>query len=168
MTGGDPVLAGTLGAVFPAKFNGKIKSADQKIAAVVKKGITKGARPYVTGKPSASKMQNYYDKTADGVKAIVANKSGLQFVDDATGEITSRLPQSVAEYAQAIEQTKNKVFNLYNDLAIKAGDKGATFNARPIVSKLKTLRPILNIILTQDNTLQNLSPRLKSCTDKIP
>jgi hypothetical protein len=115
-----------------------VSQADKEIELAVKRGITKGIRPSVGGKQTAARNQEYFSRVRQGVEMIVDNKDGLQFSDDA-GNMVSRLPQSVADYASAIEQTKRPIFQAYTQMAEEAGNAGAMFNASPVINKLTSV-----------------------------
>ncbi len=115
-----------------------VASADKQIDLAVRRGITKGIRPTVGGKQTASRNTQYLKKVRQGVEMIVANKDALSFADEA-GNMVNRLPQSVNDYAQAIEQTKRTIFEAYTQMAQEAGDAGATFNASPVINKLASV-----------------------------
>src|SRR3990167_1762011 len=115
---------------------GIFQATQQGISQVVKKGISKGVRPTVTGKGTAQRTGEYWRRVQQGVVEIVKNQDNLGFVDE-LGTPVSRLPKNLPEYAQAIERTKAKVYQTYATLSQQAGDVGARFSAKGIVSKLE-------------------------------
>jgi hypothetical protein len=110
---------------------------EKKAASAVEKGFSKGVKPLDYGKKGYSAFNDVYEKGADAVKAIAEHRGSVQLVDEA-GETIAR-PRTVLEFAQAIEKTKQSIYNQYHQMAVEAGDAGAKFDAMPIVNKIKTV-----------------------------
>jgi hypothetical protein len=103
----------------------------------IKEGVSKGIKPTVVGKPSQAKMTGFYDKAKDAINTIADNRDNIKIVDE-EGEAVHH-PRSALEMAQAIDQAKKVIYNKYHDMALKAGDQGATVNVQPIVDNLKKI-----------------------------
>lgn len=123
-----PVIFGGKSAL---KSGGEALSNQAKIA--VKKGIAKGIRPTVVGKRTASQIKNYYDNAVTAVEKIVRNKEDLKLTDF-DGNPSGKLPTTLNEFSQAIEQTKRKIFEEYDSLAKEGGLKK---ERRPLKYPLK-------------------------------
>ncbi len=115
--------------------------------------ITKAIRPSVSGKKSMGQVTKYYDKARMAINTIYNNKSELQFIDEA-GQVTNKLPESLSEFSSAIEQTKNKVFNTYNNIANQAGEQGAFINLNPIAQEIEKV--------ASNKTISTLYPEVKN------
>lgn len=100
------------------------KTVDKVVDAIIDESISKAVKPSNT-KKTLSQALTYKGKAREGVKAIVANKEALRFIDDAGEEVTGRVPQSLNEATQAIDQTKKLVFQKYDALDKAAGKVGA-------------------------------------------
>jgi hypothetical protein len=109
-----------------------VKKTDQ----LIDRAIYKAIRPGVEGQRAFSTMANYQQRARTAVKEIVRNKDNLGLVDD-FGNATSRLPQSLSDFSQAIDATKRKIFEKYDSMATEAGQAGAKVELAPIVEQLK-------------------------------
>ena len=108
----------------------------------VNKGIvdqfTKAVKPTVVGKNTAGAVEKYNQDALDALHAINANKGNLVYSD---GVGMARNPQSLQELAEAIPQTKQQVYKLYNDITKEATGQGATVD---ISSSSKELDSVIN------------------------
>ena len=116
----------------------QVANLETKLSDVVRTGISKGIKPTLGTKATLGKTDALYKSATDGVKAIILNKDNLGLTDEA-GASVSRVPQSVADYAKAIESTKSRIYKEYIDLAQQAGEQGVKFNASDIVGKLQKI-----------------------------
>lgn len=121
------------------------KAAD-KLDKIIDEGVSKGIKPTVVGKPSLARMEGFYDNAKQAVKTIAENRSDIKIIDDA-GEVVAH-PRTSAEFAQAIDQAKKKIYKQYHDMSVKAGDGGASFD-------LSTVKSELNKISSSDNLKMN-------------
>ncbi len=106
------------------------------INAFITKNYTKAVRPSVAGMGSAPQVASYENKTINAVNSIVENKPNLQLLTD-TGETVNKLPSTLKEFSQAIDQTKGQIFKQYDALASASGQAGAKVDLQPIVSELR-------------------------------
>lgn len=89
-----------------------------------------------TAKKTMGQAEKYNNDVLNALRTIKANVNDLNIIDE-TGEIAAgRLPQSINELAQGLEQTKSLVFKQYDDLAKQAGTQGVTIDARPIADEV--------------------------------
>ena len=146
LTGAGAAIA--LGAVVPpvAKGIGSVAMSAAKSAKMAIQGLdpavkvvqqfTKAIRPTVVGKADAGQIDAYNARAVDAVKSVVGNKQNLQLVDK-YGELSQgKLPESLNEFTQAIEQTKSKIFNQYNALQAQSGKAGAMVDLTPIANEV--------------------------------
>lgn len=96
---------------------------------------TKAVRPTVVGKATATQMDTANSRAVEAVKSIVANKGDLNILDQ-YGEPTGKLPETLHQFSQAIEQTKAKIFQQYDALQSQAGEAGAKVDLTPISEEL--------------------------------
>ena len=118
-------------SMFPKVVSAKDvdKAIDQTIMRVAKPAGVKG---------NIGQVQKYQSSARDAVKIIYANKDNLGLVDD-MGDSVVKLPENRVDFANAIANTKEQIFNQYDALAKQAKDKGAYFNPYNITENLKTV-----------------------------
>lgn len=126
------------------------KVAAQSDAAIVD-NFTRGVKPTVTGKSTSSQIGSYNTKVVDAVKTIVENKGALKLTDE-FGDPTGKLPENPRQFGQAIEQAKQEIFNRYDSMTKRAGEKGATVDLLPVVDELNKV--------AKDSVTKDLHPEL--------
>ncbi len=127
---------GIVGGKAAGAFGRKLYPAvDQALTRIIDTGIAKGIRPSVAGKKTSSQVGEYAQKARDAVRTIFANKDNLRLTDE-FGEQTAKLPQSLVQFGQAIEQTKRAIFKQYDEMSKAAGKYGPTINMERIAGKL--------------------------------
>lgn len=134
---------GVLGTAFPLVGAGArniysrvttpaITRAKQEVQVQFEKGV----KPNLPGKTTPTTRTKYNNQIAEGVSVINNNKAGLQFVDDLGDTVTGRAPRTLKEFADSIEQTKDRIFTQYDNLATRAGDAGVQVDVLPIANEL--------------------------------
>jgi hypothetical protein len=112
---------------------------DQQIADTVRKTFEKAIRPPTSGKGTYTRTEKYYKDAQGSVESIINNKKNLSLTDPTTGEaITGKLPTTLAQHADAIEQTKTAIFHKYDDLAKTAEMTGRGVNTSSLVDELRS------------------------------
>ena len=119
----------TLGAAITQN---RAEAAEQAITSLYARGV----RPSIAGKGTFGAVEGYNAKARDAISSIVANKPNLSFDN---GAVTGELPKSLAQFSEAVEQTKGRIFKEYDALAKQAGDRGAVVPLRGIVDELEKL-----------------------------
>lgn len=84
----------------------------------------KAIKPSVAGKTGPGQLEAYNNSVVHAVKTVADNKLNLSFEDANGNKVTGELPQSRAEFADAISQTKQVIFSQYDALAKKASGQG--------------------------------------------
>lgn len=130
------------------------KEAEQQIANTVKTGINKAIRPTVVGKGNAPQIAQYYNRTTDAVKNIVANRANLELTDASGNIVKNALPRTLSQFSEAIDQTKKTIFKQYDDLAKQAGEEGAFVSLKPVSRELAKL--------ADDQVMKDLYPNVAS------
>lgn len=110
-------------------------SEDALNAKIVDK-YNKAISPSVANKGTIGAKNAYNSNVVSGIKSIVENKDGLKFTDINGEEVTGRTPHSPMETAQAIDQTKQSIFNKYDALTKQAGGAGVKIDTAPIAGEL--------------------------------
>lgn len=107
-----------------------------EIKKTVRQGMAKAIKLTDKGKMTRSQVNQYFDKATAAVEEIVKNKENLRIIDK-DGNVTSKLPSTLDEFNQAIEQTKTNIFEQYDALTKEAGGKGIQVDLTPIARELK-------------------------------
>jgi hypothetical protein len=121
-------LPGAMAAANKAAFE-KAISADFKRA----------VKPSVSGKATSGQVQKYAGQARSAIDSIVENKPNLEFTYDTGQTKRGELPQSLEEFGDAIEQTKQSIFNQYDALAQNAEGAGAKVSLTPLSTELRTV-----------------------------
>lgn len=140
-TGAGEVVPFAVGATKGLGFAGKgvqdLSASRQlgKLEKKIEKGIDKGIKPRFTAeKKTVGGLDNYKVKASDAVMAIDEYKDKINLVDSYGDKIA--LPRNNAEFAQAIEKTKEQIFKEYSSMASAASEGGVRFSTDQIQSKL--------------------------------
>ena len=126
-----------------------LNSSEEAVQADIVNLFQKSIKP--TAKKTLAQGQRYENDVLNALKTIKANADNLN-VEDVTGELVSRTPQTLNELSQSLDQTKRLVFNQYDELAKQAGTGGAVVDARPIADEL--------VQVAQNKALQITNPEL--------
>jgi hypothetical protein len=113
-------------------------------------GINKGVRPPITKKEVMGQRERYMENAQIAVDEIIQNKDNLKMSDREGNVVSGKLPESLDQFSQAINQTKNKIFEEYDALSKQADTAGAAVNMAPIVTELDGI--------VSNRVLQTMSP----------
>ncbi len=127
---------GATGAIG-ANVLDKVMSVIKPDEAVIN-SYTKAVKPTIAGRTNFADTDIYNKKVTNGINAIIANKDNLSFNVGGVNE-TGRLPQSLMEFSDAINQTKQGVYSEYNALSKRAGQEGATIDLGSIGKQLDSV-----------------------------
>ncbi len=83
--------------------------------------FNKVIKPTITGKKTATRVKQAEANAVSAIDSIVENKKGLKLLDKDGIPVEGRLPQTLDEFSQSIEQTKKSVFQRYDALQQEAG-----------------------------------------------
>lgn len=72
------------------------------------------------------------------VRTIIDELDNIKIVDE-FGIPTNKPPQTLREFGQGIDGSKHIMFKRYNDIATKAGEKGAMVNLKTLESELTSI-----------------------------
>lgn len=128
----------------------ELRNVEANISQTVQSGIDKGVRPTVAGKSTHKQTQQYYGKAQNAVENIISNKGSLSLTDDFGEVVPDSTPQNLRQFSQAISQTKDKIYQQYNDMAMNSTGKGIDIDLSPISNELN---PIIN-----NRVLNNFAP----------
>ena len=128
-------------------------SAEEKYVKALKPGISKGIKPTVVGKKSLARHDKFYTDADQALRTIAENKNAISVVDSKGLPVSH--PKTAAQAAQAIDQAKKIVYKKYNDMAVAAGDAGASFKSNKVLSRLD------EIAQAPDEVIPKNDPRLK-------
>lgn len=158
---------GNVASVIPVGFGGKVAGKESlniakdvagltkrigksNIDDVIETGISKGIRPSVVGKNSLAQLDQYKAKAKEAVLNIVKNKQNLSYVDEFGESVAGKLPSSLKELTEAVDQTKKRIFSEYSALATKAGGTGVAVDLNKVTSELGKI--------VNDKVIQTISP----------
>lgn len=107
-----------------------------KFTKAVDKGINKGVRPSVVKKEMWSQRDKYMQNANVAVDEIINNKQNLKLLDREGNTKAGKLPETLEEFSQALEQTKRQIYSEYDGLAKQAEQQGTMINMAPIAAEL--------------------------------
>jgi hypothetical protein len=116
----------------------------------VEYGINKGVRPPITKKEVLGQRERYMENAQIAVDEIIQNKDNLKLSDRDGNIVSGKMPESLNQFSEAINQTKNKIFEEYDALSKQADTVGAAVNMTPIVAELDGI--------VSNRVLQTMSP----------
>ncbi len=123
----------------------------------IQTAVWKAFRPTRKGKTSVSGMERFDDRAEEAITDIIANKDNNVFVD-AEGMVKgNKLPESVQEVAQSVNEGRKRIFQEYNALSQQAGEDGAIVavnNLDNVLAKYDT-----ELLATENPALSNYVKR---------
>lgn len=111
-------------------------SIKKEIDNAVKLNLSKSIKTSAGGVSTWPMVEKYFNKGGQAVEDIINNKPNLNMKNIIGDPIIDKLPTNPIEMAQAITNTKAKLFNEYNNMQLSAGGKGATISLDPIAKEL--------------------------------
>lgn len=162
---GEKVFGGLSG--IAKKAFGKMSELD--INKHIDNAISKAIKPSVSVKSTPRLFDQYKEKARSAVKSIVENKNILK-LKDAYGEMKTKLPETLDEFSQSIDQVKQHLFTQYNKLATSAGKQGIKVNLKPIADSIekeinnKTVRTMYPEVVANARRLAQRFRKAKSFT----
>ncbi len=141
-------VASILGPAKGAAAAGERMTAGVNVAATdqfIRDTFTKAVRPSVSGKGTASLIGKYDDHIASAIHSIVENKDNLKYeLGDAVSD--ARLPESLGELLQAVDQTKRVEFERYDALQRLSGERGASVSLESVSRELDGIANDITLI----------------------
>jgi hypothetical protein len=128
-------------------------NSDAAVDRFIQSHYARAIKPSVATAKTASQLGAYNQQVRAAIDSIVDNKGALNFTD-AEGQTAGELPKSIQQFSDAIEQTKQAVFEKYDALARQAGQAGARVNLEPTVRELQKI--------AADPVVRDLHPDLAS------
>ena len=114
--------------------------------------INKSIKPTVKGKMSQLDYDKYIDDTLDVANFMDKNKWLLQYTDDAWEVVTGKLPTNMRETSETLGNLKKVLYDTYNDIAVKAWEKGARVNMNKAFDKLDDIEKSVSQNLANPQT----------------
>ena len=172
---GYPMAAATADTAIQAlpvllSLRGGVKVPKETVEAVVgdvKKGISKGVRPTVTGKKTYPQEKAYYAKATEGVAEIVRNKDSLVYELDNGEIVKGGLPKSLNEFSQAISQMKQRLFNEWDNMMKRSEGKGMVVDEKPLYDILDPILKDRTMKVGQNKNIRSEARELKSDFETI-
>lgn len=141
-------------SIYNSIKNGNPTDLDKKVLQYYEKGV----RPSVAGKTTIGQLDAYNQKALQALDTIASNKNKLQLTN-AEGQVESKLPSTLNEFTQAIDQTKKDIFQKYDAMAKQSGEAGAQVNLEPIAAELD--------VIANDPKLKTFSPSSADYAGKL-
>lgn len=105
----------------------------------IQEQFTRAVKPSVRGKQTAGQLERYQSQARDAVSSIVENRPNLTFKDAAGNVRQGELPKTLEEFGDAIEQTKQTIFNKYDAMARQTQAGGIEVSLVPAANELETV-----------------------------
>ena len=145
--GGAAPLGLTAGGLGEAVVENNVGKVDRFIKSAYERAI----KPTSVNRSTVSQLTQSRQQARGAIDSIVTNKPALRFTD-AAGETRGELPKTIEQFADAIDQTKQSVFEKYDAMAKQAGQAGARVALHPTVAELQKI--------ATDPVVRDLHPEL--------
>ena len=99
---------------------------ENRINTVIGRELYKALKPAVADQKTFFGLNRYPQLGAEAVKTIIRYKD----------ELGGKLPEFLRDFSEAVWTVKRKIFEKYNDMAVKAGGKGATVKLDALAAEL--------------------------------
>ena len=109
---------------------------------------------------STTAQEKIYDNWLDAVESIVHNKENLVFRWPNWEEIVWKLPKNNSEFAQAIQQTKQSIYNQYNNI-LKQSWKDVRISTKELKDELNKLLKDKTALLGNESMERSIKSWLK-------
>lgn len=125
-----------LGGAFLGAVGGAIPKpmSNKELPQHILSTYSRAVNPAIGSIKNITKLDEFQRKTIDAMKAIARNKN-LRFENETTGAMEYRLPKSRADLFEALKQTKQSIFDEYNNLQKSATSTGITIDVPSIAYK---------------------------------
>lgn len=131
-----------------------VTKSEAQIERAVLNNFEKGIKPLLPGKSTLRQADQYKKHVVDAIESIVDNKPNLSFVDDIGETVTGRTPESIREFAEALDQTKASIYRQYDDIARQAGEEGLMIEPLGIADELDTVITNKSLQLTNPKAIR--------------
>jgi len=111
---------------------------EKAINKAIDTGLAKGIRPSHSSIKDYGGFMKFIKRGRNAIKSIFANKENLNLVDE-FGEQTGKMPETLDQLSQAVNQTKQKIFQKYDDMAQAAGRAKTRIDLEPIAREFDTV-----------------------------
>ena len=119
-----------------AVLKGALTPSETTVNNYINKTFQKAVKPSVVGQKTFAQTEQYKGKVINAVRTIAENKNNLSFTTEEGIKEAGRLPKSVREFAESINQSKKQIYDEYNTLAKQAGKEGGSVNIGKISGEL--------------------------------
>ncbi len=116
-----------------AMVKGDQTAIDRNLTGSFRRAVKPGRQPFAT----AGKIDAQDRRTMNAVDSIIANRDTLKLTDANDREMRpGAMPKTLHQFAQAIEQRKESIFNQYDEMASRAGGQGVKVPLQPAIDAL--------------------------------
>lgn len=134
----DTAITGAPAIAMLKDIGNPTKRITNKINNAIDSGVRGYSPFYKAGKYTPKQFTQYLKKSSDAIREIVALKDVLKY-EDQYGNVSYGLPKNTHQFAQAITQVKDLIFERYDSLAKKAKIQGAKVDLNNVNNALKGL-----------------------------
>jgi hypothetical protein len=175
MTGSPSVGAAvqTVGEALPAMIGargmvrGKI-SPQRQYTKAVKRGVKKGVKKGSAGHKYYGQYRRYIKDAGVGVDEILKREKALQYFDSENNIVKGKLPRTIHEFEQVLEQVKNEIYTEYDSLAGLTDKRGGAVTTRGAIESLQ--KEVINNPMLQTaskETINYAMRRIQDLTDTM-
>ncbi len=157
-------VVSTIGDKMSAITNKIFPASEGKINSAIVTSYNKAVRPTIAGKGTPQMLDAYNKNVSSGIRSIANNKDALSFETDSGTEV-GRFPQTRAELADSVAQTKQAIFSQYDALAKQTGEKGVQIPLEPAGGALEDVVKNEALKITNPEAIkyaQNLQERFQN------
>ena len=159
-------VAGKIGGKVKDIFAPPAKRLQRSIEKTVEEGIHKAIKPSLTSVGQTSAQQKLYNKKATtAVVDMIGNKNNL-LLTTAEGEVGAGLPESIAQFDEAIPQTLKIAFAKSDALAKAAGGKGIIIDVSPLLKELEVIANKSNLKAVKPEITEYASKKMQDFAQK--
>jgi len=145
-------IGGAAGAIAEPLAKAISGRSPGEVDKFVQDNFMNAVKPSSAGKGAG--LNNYKKRIQTAVATIIANKANLRLTDEfklpaavnATGKHIGSLPESLSQFTQAIDQSKDVIFKSYNTMAKDATNQGAMVSTSGLK---KELDKVANSVVTK-------------------
>lgn len=154
-----PNIAGNVADAAGAMASKLTQRSESQIEGAIVDKFQKGVKPLIGARQTAAGAEKYKSDIVTGAKAIQENAPNLSFITDFGEVIVGKIPQSLQQLSDALEQTKRSIFQKYDALAKTAGDAGVTIDVGDISKELSAV--------TGNKALQLTNPKAVKYAEEL-
>lgn len=116
-----------------------LPTIDASINRTINTNVDSAIRPGVSGKKNRSGIESFHHSADEGVKDIISNKDALRIANRDGNIVPGKLPESLDELSQAIDQRMKQHVRRFDQLQEAAGLNGSVGTLSGAIKELTNL-----------------------------